>query len=64
MNKTKKDLYQENKKLKDVIDTYNDFWEIDAIKECSKQLKFAKKSIYTISAVLLIISAFLLGLAW
>lgn len=64
MNKSKKELYEENKKLKEVINTYSSFWETDAIEECTKQLKFTKKSIYVISVVLLIISAFLLGLAW
>ena len=63
MNKTKKELYEENKKLRKTIKTYGEFWETDAIEECTKQLKFTKKSIYVISVVLLIISAFLLGLA-
>lgn len=71
MNKSKKELYEENQKLrkklrkaKRTIKTYGEFWETDAIEECTKQLKFTKKSIYIISVILLIISAFLLGLAW
>lgn len=71
MNKTKKELYEENQKLrkklkkaKRTIKTYGEFWETDAIEECTKQLKFTKKSIYVISVVLLIISAFLIGLGW
>lgn len=32
--------------------------------KCKKQLKFVKKAIYTISGILLILSAFLLGLCW
>ena len=64
MNKSKKELYEENKKLRKTIKTYGEFWETDAIEECTKQLKFTKKSIYVISVVLLIISAFLLGLGW
>ena len=64
MNKSKKELYEENKKLRKTIKTYGEFWETDAIEECTKQLKFTKKSIYAISVVLLIISAFLLGLGW
>lgn len=64
VSKTKKILSDENKRLKKIIETYTNFWETDAIEECTKQLKFAKKSIYIISIVLLIISAFLLGLAW
>ena len=63
MNKSKKELYEENKKLKKTIKTYGEFWETDAIDECTKQLKFTKKSLYIASVVLLIISAFLLGLA-
>lgn len=64
MNKSKKELYEENKKLKEVINTYSSFWETDAIEECTKQLRFAKNSMYIASIVLLIISAFLIGLGW
>lgn len=63
MNKTKKELYEENKKLRKTIKTYGEFWETEAIEECKKQLRFTKKSLYAISIVLLIISAFLLGLS-
>lgn len=63
MNKSKKELYEENKKLKNILKTYSNFWETEAIEQCNKQLKFTKKSIYAISVILLIISAFLLGLA-
>ena len=63
MNKNKKELYEENKKLRKILKTYGEFWETDAIEECTKQMKFTKKSIYVISVVLLIISAFLIGLA-
>lgn len=63
MNKSKKELYEENQKLRKTIKTYGEFWETDAIEECTKQMKFTKKSIYIISVVLLIISAFLIGLA-
>lgn len=64
MNKTKKELYEENKKLKAQKKTYSEFWETDAIEECTKQLKFTKKSLYIASVIFLIIGAFLLGLAW
>ena len=64
MNKSKKELYEENQKLKKTIKTYGEFWETDAIDECTKQLIFTKKSIYAISVILLIISAFLIGLGW
>lgn len=64
MNKSKKELYEENKKLRKTIKTYGEFWETDAIEELTKQMKFTKKSMYITSIVLLIISAFLLGLCW
>ena len=64
MNKTKRELYEENKRLKAQRKTYSDFWETDAIEECTKQLKFTKKSLYIISVIFLIMSAFLIGLGW
>ena len=64
MNKNKKELYEENKKLKEIIKMYGEFWETDALELCISQLRFTKKAIYIISAILLIISAFLLGLCW
>ena len=63
MNKSKKELYEENQKLRKSLKSYGDFWETDAIEECTKQNKFIKKSLYIASIVLLIISAFLIGLA-
>ncbi len=64
MNKTKRELYEENKKLKAQKKTYNDFWETDAIEECNKQIKFTRTSLYVASVIFLIIGAFLLGLSW
>ena len=64
MNKSKKELYEENKKLRKQKKIYSEFWETEAIEECAKQMRFTKKSLYIASVVLLIISAFLLGLAW
>lgn len=64
MNKTKKELYEENKKLRKTIKTYCEFWETEAIEEYNKQIKFTKKLFYAISIILLIISAFLIGLCW
>ena len=64
MNKTKRELYEENKKLKAQKKTYNDFWETDAIEECNKQMKFTRRSLYVASIIFLIIGAFLLGLGW
>lgn len=64
VNKTKKELYEENKSLRKNLEIYREFWETDAIEECNKQLRFTKKSLYIISVILLIISAFLIGLGW
>lgn len=64
MNKSKKELYEENKKLKNTLKTYSNFWETDAIEECTKQQKNTKIILYVISVVVLIISAFLIGLGW
>ena len=64
MNKTKRELYEENKKLKAQKKTYNDFWETDAIEECNKRMKFTRTSLYVASVIFLIIGAFLLGLGW
>lgn len=63
MNKSKKELYEENKELRKTIKTYGEFWETDAIEECTKQMKFTKKSLYIATVAILIISAFLIGLA-
>ena len=64
MNKTKKELYEENKNLRKTIKTYGEFWETEAIEEYNKQIKFTKKLFYAISIILLIISSFLIGLCW
>ena len=31
MNKSKKELYEENKRLKNTLKTYTNFWETEAI---------------------------------
>lgn len=64
MNKSKKELYEENKKLRKTIKTYGEFWETEAIEECTKQQKNTKIILYIASVILLIISAFLIGLSW
>lgn len=64
MDKTKRQLYEENKKLKKEKKIYNEFWETDAIEECNKQMKFTKTSLYVASVIFLIIGAFLLGIGW
>ena len=63
MNKSKKELYEENKRLKNTLKIYTNFWESDAIEECNKQMKFTRTSLYVASVIFLIIGAFLLGLA-
>ena len=63
MNKSKKELYEENKKLKKALAIYSDFWEIDAIEECTKERKITRRSLYGLSIVLLIAGAFILGLS-
>ena len=64
MDKTKRQLYEENKKLKKEKKIYNEFWETDAIEECNKQMKFTRTSLYVASVIFLIIGAFLLGIGW
>lgn len=63
MNKSKKELYEENKKLRKTIKTYGEFWETDAIEECTKQMRFVKRVAYIGTVIFLIASAFLIGLA-
>lgn len=62
MNKNKKELYEDNKKLTEQLQVYTDFWETDAIKICMKELNIIKKALIFISIVLLMLSMFLLGL--
>ena len=64
MNKTKKELYEENKKLKEQVKEYTEFWEVEAIKECKKTLINTKNIIIVIAVILLLISSFVLGLTW
>ena len=64
MNKNKKELYEENKKLKEALKTYSNFWETDAIKECNKDKKTSLTIIRIATMVFLIFGAFLIGLAW
>ena len=62
MNKTKRELYEENKKYRETLATYSQFWECDAIQECTKKLTNTKRILLIFSIVLLIISAFFLGM--
>lgn len=62
MKKTKKELEEENKKLRKVIDTYSEFWETDAIDESVKTMKNVRNILLISGVILLLISSFLLGL--
>ena len=62
MNKTKKELIEENKKMKKTINTYSEFWETDAIDESVKTMKNVKIILFVIGIFLLLLSSFLLGL--
>lgn len=63
MKKSKLELYEENKKLRDILKTYSKFWETDAIEELTKQNNITKKIIYGVSFIFILITVFLLGLA-
>lgn len=62
MNKTKKELYEENKKLKSTVNTYSEFWETDAIDESVKTMKNVKTILIIATFIILLITSFLIGL--
>lgn len=62
MKKTKKELEEENKKLRKVIDTYSEFWETEAIEESVKTMKNVRNILLISGVILLLLSSFLLGL--
>lgn len=62
MNKTKKELYVENKKLKEERKMYREFWEIDLLKEQRKQLNFVKRYIWAIAIMFLCLTCLLIGI--
>lgn len=64
MNKTKRELYEENKKYKQMFETYKDYWESDAIEGCKQTMLNVKNMFIIVGIILLIISAFLIGLGW
>jgi hypothetical protein len=61
MNKSKKELYEENKKLKKALKSYSYFWETDALDNTIAELTFIKKKTTVISIVAVIIISFLIG---
>lgn len=60
----KKELYEENRKLKQILKSYSKFWETDAIEDCSNENRIMKKALKIATMVFLIFGAFLIGLAW
>ena len=62
MNKTKKELYEENKKLKSTVNTYSEFWETDAIDESVKTMRNVKTILIIATFIILLITSFLIGL--
>lgn len=62
MTKNKKELEEENKKLKDTLKIYNEFWETDVFKESLKHLIKIKNILIISSVLLLMFSMFLIGL--
>lgn len=60
MNKTKKDLYIENQKLKKEKAIYQEFWETEAIENVWHQYRNITKIILAVSVIVLGLSAILL----
>lgn len=63
MNKTKKELFEENKMLKEEKKLYEEFWEVDTIKKMKKEMNNTKIILYIISFILLVLAAFLTGMS-
>ena len=61
-NKTKKEIWEELQMYKKQVQQYEDFWEVKIIDEYEKGLKRIHKIIKISTMILLIISAFLLGM--
>ena len=63
-NKTKKEIWEELQMCKKQIKQYGDFWEVRVIDEYEKQLKKIHKILKIGIVILLIATAFLVGLMW
>lgn len=61
-NKTKKEIWDELQMYKKQVEQYEEFWQVKIIDEYEKHSKFMHKIIKISSIIMLIISAFLLGL--
>lgn len=62
MNKTKKQLYEENKRLKKERKMYREFWEIDLLDKRTRQLSFIMGRMWILAILLLCVSCFLIGI--
>lgn len=63
-NKTKKEIWEDLQNYKKQVQQYEEFWQTKIIDKYHKRLKTVHTIIKISIVVLLIISAFLLGLAW
>lgn len=64
MNKTKKELFEENKKLKKEKELYEEYWQIDLMDEQKQTIKLIKKVCYIFAMIFLCASCFIIGLFW
>lgn len=62
MNKTKKELYEENKRLKKERKMYREFWEVDLLEKRTRQLSFIMGGMWILAILLLCVSCFLIGI--
>lgn len=62
MQRTKKELYEENKKLKEVKKSYEYFWEDSRSKELEKQINIATIILYILALIFLCLAFFLGGM--
>lgn len=61
-NKTKKEIWEELQGYKKQVQQYEDFWQVKIIDECEKKMKRIYKILKAIILILLLASAFLLGM--
>jgi hypothetical protein len=61
-NKTKKEIWEELQMYKKQVQQYEDSWEVRIIDEYEKQVKFVNKALRITALILLVLSAFLIGM--
>lgn len=61
-NKTKKEIWEELQGYKRQVEQYEDFWEVKIIDEYEKKMKRIYKILKAIILILLLVSAFVLGM--